>query len=67
VEFGKGLAAFRQDQKGIEATLSTGETVRADFLIGCDGGRSTVRKVLGLNLEGEAIEQVPMLVADVEV
>src|SRR5436305_11787217 len=31
------------------------------------GGRSTVRKALGLNLEGEAIDEKPMLVADVEV
>ena len=67
VKFGKGLATFRQDQEGIEATLSTGETVRADFLVGCDGGHSTVRKILGLNLEGEAIEKEPTLVADVEV
>ncbi len=67
VEFGKALTTFRQHQNEIEATLSTGETVRAGFLVGCDGGRSTVRKVLGLNLEGEAIDEKPMLVADVEV
>jgi 2-polyprenyl-6-methoxyphenol hydroxylase-like FAD-dependent oxidoreductase len=67
VEFGKALVTFRQDECGIEATLSTGETVRADFLVGCDGGRSTVRKVLGLNLEGEAMDEKPMMVADVEV
>lgn len=67
VEFGKALTTFRQDECGIEATLSTGEIIRPDFLVGCDGGRSTVRKVLGLNLEGEAIDEKPMLVADVEV
>lgn len=67
VEFGKALTAFRQDECGVQATLSTGEIVRSDFLVGCDGGRSTVRKTLGLSLEGEAIEEKPMLVADVEV
>jgi 2-polyprenyl-6-methoxyphenol hydroxylase-like FAD-dependent oxidoreductase len=67
VEFGKALVTFRQDECGVEATLSTGETVRADFLAGCDGGRSTVRKVLGLNLEGEAMDEKPVMVADVEV
>lgn len=67
VEFGKALATFRQDEHGIEATLSTGETVRPDFLVGCDGGRSTVRKALGLKLEGKAIDEEPMLVADIEV
>lgn len=66
-EFGKALTTFRQDDGGVHSTLSTGETIRSDFLVGCDGGRSTVRKTLGLNLQGEAIEEEPMLVADVEV
>jgi 2-polyprenyl-6-methoxyphenol hydroxylase-like FAD-dependent oxidoreductase len=53
----------------VEATLSTGEMVRANFLAGCDGGHSTVRKTLGLRMEGEAIEgkESAWLVADVEV
>lgn len=67
VEFGKALTTFRQDDRGVQSTLSTGEIVRSDFLVGCDGGRSTVRKTLGLNLEGEAVDEKPMLVADVEV
>jgi len=61
------LTTFRQDERGVQATLSTGEIVQSDFLVGCDGGRSTVRKTLGLNLEGEAVDGKPMLVADVEV
>ena len=67
VEFNTAIVNFRQSQYGVDATLSTGETVRADFLVGCDGGHSTVRKALGLKLEGEAIDEKPMLVADVEV
>ncbi|MGA2536549.1 MAG: FAD-dependent monooxygenase [Terracidiphilus sp.] len=67
VEFGKALLTIRQHQHGVDATLSTGETVRAEFLVGCDGGRSTVRKELGLKLEGETIDEKPMLVADVEI
>ncbi len=67
VEFGKALTTLRQDECGVEATLSNGEIVRSDFLVGCDGGRSAVRRALGLNLEGEAIDEKPMLVADVEV
>jgi 2-polyprenyl-6-methoxyphenol hydroxylase-like FAD-dependent oxidoreductase len=67
VEFNTTIVAFRQDQDGVDAVLSTGETVQVDFLIGCDGGHSTVRKTLGLKLEGEAIDEKPMLVADVEV
>ena len=67
VEFAKALLTFQQDQHGIDAKLSNGETVRVAFLVGCDGGRSTVRKVLGLKLEGETIDQEPVLVADVEI
>ena len=67
VEFNSAIVAFRQDQDGVDATLSSGETVRVDFLIGCDGGHSSVRKTLGLKLEGETIDEKPILVADVEV
>jgi len=67
VEFGKALVGFAQNEHGVDAALSTGETVRADFLVGCDGGHSMVRKTLGLQLQGEAIDEKPMLVADVEV
>jgi 2-polyprenyl-6-methoxyphenol hydroxylase-like FAD-dependent oxidoreductase len=41
--------------------------MRADFLVGADGGHSAVRKVLGLRLGGEAIEPQRMLVADLEI
>jgi 2-polyprenyl-6-methoxyphenol hydroxylase-like FAD-dependent oxidoreductase len=69
VGFGKALATFTQNEHGVEATLATGETVRASFLVGCDGGHSTVRRGLGLRLEGEAIDgkDSPLLVADVEI
>jgi len=67
IEFNTAIATFRQSEDGVEAALSTGETARADFLVGCDGGRSTVRKSLGLKLEGETIEEEAMFVADVEV
>jgi len=67
VEFGKALVAFAQDAGGVRATLSNGETVQADFLVGADGGRSTVRKALGLTLSGEEMDERRMLVADVHV
>ena len=69
VEFGQTLGTFTQDEHGVNATLASGETVRADFLIGCDGGHSTVRKVLGLRLEGESLDEKenPWVIADVEV
>jgi 2-polyprenyl-6-methoxyphenol hydroxylase-like FAD-dependent oxidoreductase len=57
VRFGHELVAFKQDAQGVTATLrSKGktETVGADYLAGCDGGASTVRRQLGIKLKGEA-------------
>jgi 2-polyprenyl-6-methoxyphenol hydroxylase-like FAD-dependent oxidoreductase len=67
VECGKALATFTQTEHCVDAVLKSGEVVRATFLVGCDGGHSTVRKVLGLRLEGKAIDDEPMLVADLEI
>ena len=69
VEFGKALATFTQNEHGVDATLATGEMVRVNFLVGCDGGHSTVRRGLGLRFEGEAIDgkESSWLVADVEI
>ena len=67
VEFGKSLETFTQHEHGVQATLSTGEMVHADFLVGCDGGHSTVRKILGLRLNGEAMDEKPVLIADLEI
>lgn len=54
VRFGSALETFVQDEHGVTATLSTGETIRADYLIGCDGGGSQVREQLGIGLTGRA-------------
>ena len=67
VEFGKALVKFEQDGDGVIATLASGEMVRASFLVGCDGGHSIVRKGLGVALEGDAVDEKSLLVADVEV
>jgi 2-polyprenyl-6-methoxyphenol hydroxylase-like FAD-dependent oxidoreductase len=67
VEFGKALAKFTQNENEVTASLSTGETVKAKFLIGCDGGRSTVRKTLGLPLQGETVADKLAFVADLEI
>jgi 2-polyprenyl-6-methoxyphenol hydroxylase-like FAD-dependent oxidoreductase len=57
VRFGCELLSFAQDPTGVTATVKSGgqtETIRADYLVGCDGGGSTVRKQLGIKLKGEA-------------
>jgi 2-polyprenyl-6-methoxyphenol hydroxylase-like FAD-dependent oxidoreductase len=57
VRFGCELASFTQDADSVSARVSTGtgpdETIRAAYLVGCDGGSSTVRKQLGIRLQGE--------------
>ncbi|MEU4162147.1 FAD-dependent monooxygenase [Actinoplanes sp. NPDC026670] len=65
VEFGVGLTGFTPIDGGIRVTLDTGETVDARWLVGADGGRSTVRKLAGIGFEGETHEEERMFIADV--
>ncbi|GAA3079567.1 FAD-dependent oxidoreductase [Streptomyces roseofulvus] len=67
VRFGTALTGLRQDHAGVAVELSTGETVRAAYLVGADGGRSTVRRALGVGMTGETVDPRPMLVADVRI
>jgi 2-polyprenyl-6-methoxyphenol hydroxylase-like FAD-dependent oxidoreductase len=66
LDFGTTLESLSQDEDGVRARLATGESLTAKYLVGCDGGHSTVRKVLGLNLNGKALSDRVVLVADVE-
>jgi rifampicin monooxygenase len=50
---GAALTGLDQDDDGVTATLSDGSSLRARYLVGCDGGRSTVRKLLGVGFPGE--------------
>lgn len=68
VERGVRLVGFTQDEDGVDAVLAGPEgehTVRARYLVGCDGAHSTVRKALGLTFEGAAFDEQYML-GDVE-
>jgi 2-polyprenyl-6-methoxyphenol hydroxylase-like FAD-dependent oxidoreductase len=70
VELSTELTDFTQDADGVTATLTadgTVETVRARYLVGADGGRSTVRKRLGIAFPGETDESTTMLFADARV
>lgn len=46
------VTGFAQDETGIDVALSGGKTLRANYLIGCDGGRSQVRKSAGIDFPG---------------
>ena len=43
---------FAQDDGGVDVELSDGTSVRAKYLVGCDGGRSLVRKRAGIEFPG---------------
>jgi 2-polyprenyl-6-methoxyphenol hydroxylase-like FAD-dependent oxidoreductase len=55
VEIRRGceLTGLSQDQNGVTAELAQGTQLRSRYLVGCDGGRSTVRKLLGVGFPGE--------------
>ncbi|MET8901001.1 rifampin monooxygenase [Streptomyces sp. NPDC004538] len=53
VERGRELTGLSQDDEGVTAELAGGTRLRARYLVGCDGGRSTVRKLLGVGFPGE--------------
>ncbi|GAA4682689.1 rifampin monooxygenase [Streptomyces chumphonensis] len=50
---GHALAGLAQDEDGVTAELADGTRLRASHLVGCDGGRSTVRGLLGVGFPGE--------------
>ena len=49
---GREVTGFRQDDTGVDLQLSDGGGLRADYLVGCDGGRSLVRKAAGIAFPG---------------
>ncbi|UYM05121.1 rifampin monooxygenase [Solicola gregarius] len=53
VRRGCEVVAFEQDDDGVTVGLADGEQLRSRYLVGCDGGRSTVRKLLGVGFPGE--------------
>ncbi|MGH3232550.1 MAG: rifampin monooxygenase [Streptosporangiaceae bacterium] len=60
------LAGLSQDDHGVTAELADGTQLRSRYLLGCDGGRSTVRKLLGVGFPGEP-SRVETLLGEMEV
>jgi 3-(3-hydroxy-phenyl)propionate hydroxylase len=46
------VTGFAQDDTGVDVELSDGRSLRADYLVGCDGGRSVIRKAAGIEFPG---------------
>ena len=49
---GREVTGFTQDDTGVDVELSDGESLRAEYLVGCDGGRSRIRKAAGIEFPG---------------
>ncbi len=49
---GREVTGFAQDDTGVDVELSDGRTLRARYLVGCDGGRSLIRKHAGIDFPG---------------
>jgi 2-polyprenyl-6-methoxyphenol hydroxylase-like FAD-dependent oxidoreductase len=49
---GREVTGFAQDDSGVDVAVSDGSTLRAHYLVGCDGGRSLVRKQAGIDFAG---------------
>ena len=46
------VTGFAQDDSGVDIALSDGRSLRAQYLVGCDGGRSLIRKAAGIAFPG---------------
>ena len=49
---GVGITGFVENAGAIDVALSDGRTLRTEYLVGCDGGRSSVRKIAGIGFPG---------------
>jgi 3-(3-hydroxy-phenyl)propionate hydroxylase len=52
IHYGCEVTGFEQDDTGVDVRLSDGEPLRAQYLVGCDGGRSVIRKAAGIEFPG---------------
>ena len=49
---GREVTGFAQDDSSVDVGLSDGTSLRGEYLVGCDGGRSAVRKATGIEFAG---------------
>jgi 2-polyprenyl-6-methoxyphenol hydroxylase-like FAD-dependent oxidoreductase len=62
---GTDVTGLSQDGDGVDVTLADGRSMRAQYLVGCDGGRSVVRKAAGIDFPGSDAT-TSSLIAEVE-
>jgi 2-polyprenyl-6-methoxyphenol hydroxylase-like FAD-dependent oxidoreductase len=59
------VTGFTQDDAGVDIELTSGRSLRAQYLVGCDGGRSLIRKAAGIDFPGSD-PTTSNLIAEVE-
>jgi 2-polyprenyl-6-methoxyphenol hydroxylase-like FAD-dependent oxidoreductase len=65
IHYAREVTGFAQDDAGVDVELAGGGSLRAQYLVGCDGGRSVIRKAAGIEFPGwEATRS--NLIAEVE-
>ncbi len=52
IHYGSEVTGFAQDDTGVDVQLADGQSLRAEYLAGCDGGRSLVRRAAGIEFPG---------------
>lgn len=62
---GAEITGFTEDATGLDITLADGNALHAEYLVGCDGGRSAIRKAAGIGFPGSD-PTVSNLLAEVE-
>ncbi len=65
VQFGAELTGLTHDDDGVDVKLADGSSLRAAYVVGCDGGRSLVRKLAGIDFPGWDAS-VSSIIAEVE-
>jgi 3-(3-hydroxy-phenyl)propionate hydroxylase len=61
----RDVVGFVEDETGVDIALSDGSSLRTDYLVGCDGGRSLIRKAAGIDFPGWD-PTISNLIAEVE-
>jgi 3-(3-hydroxy-phenyl)propionate hydroxylase len=62
---GREVVGFAQDHTGVDVELSGDTSLRAEYLVGCDGGRSRIRQAAGIDFPG-LDPSTSWLIAEVE-
>jgi 2-polyprenyl-6-methoxyphenol hydroxylase-like FAD-dependent oxidoreductase len=52
IYYGREVTGFAQDDVGVDVELSDGQSLRAQYLVGCDGGRSVIRRAAAIEFPG---------------